>query len=167
MALVLEDGTGIDGANTYNLVEDADAFFQDRNIPNWAGDTATDLDKAGFLVQAADFLNTFFPIRGEPLLTGQSMGFPTLAFDGVPIGVRQAQCYLAREAALNGPLAETLGAQLVTYERKQLAGVGEKEVHYDKNSLDPMSRTGSIVLGLLRPYTTQTSSIQQARVDYA
>jgi hypothetical protein len=171
MALILEDGSGVDGANCYVSVAEADAFFAARNILNWAGDAATSTDKEGFLIEGADYLNAFYSPLGEPVLVGQSMGLPTLAFDGVPVVFKQAQFWLARERALNGPLYETLGAPLVTMERKQLQGVGEKETHYAApgavSNVDRFGKTGSMIDALLGPYTRSGSAIQQARIDLA
>jgi len=166
MALVLEDGTGVTGANTYNLVADADAFWADRNVADWAGAGASDLVKAGLLVQAGDYLNQFFRPRGEVLSYDQGMGFPTLTYDGVPQAVRHAQLILAREARL-GPLSTVMGEPVVTMERKQLQGVGEKEVHYATNKVDPYGRAGSTVAAMLLPYTMSPGWMQQARIDRA
>lgn len=166
MPLIIEDGSGVEGANSYGAVAEADAFFADRGIPDWAGAGATNSDKEGLLIQAADFMNSTFRPRGEPLLVGHTMGFPTLAYDGVPAPVKYAQFYLAREAATK-PLGSALGERLVTSERKQLEGVGEKEVHYAEG---PAHKTtfNSIVVGLLAPYVYNPSSgIQQAKIGLA
>ena len=165
MALIIEDGTGVDGANSYGTVTEADAFFADRNVADWAGAGATDATKEGFLIEAADYLNMFFTVDGDPFLVGQSMGLPTLTWDFIPDAFKKAQFILAKERSDNGPLYETLGSQPVTYERKQLQGVGEKELHYGSSNVDSFGRTGSAVLALLRPYVKQASWIQQARLD--
>lgn len=164
MPLVIEDGTGVDGANSYATVAEADAFYADRNILNWAGAGATNAQKEGFLIQAADYLNMFFRWRGEPLLADQSMGLPTVTYDYVPVPVKQAQILLAREA-VSGPLFTSLGERPVTLERKQLQGVGEKEVRYAENNVDPFGRVGSAVTSMLLAYTYAPGWIQQARVD--
>lgn len=49
MALVLEDGTGVAGANTYALEADADAYFEARGNTTWTDSTD---DKEGALVRA-------------------------------------------------------------------------------------------------------------------
>lgn len=168
MALVLEDGTGVVGANSYGSVVEADAYFADRNVVEWAGPGATLDDKEGFMIEAADYLNAFYTPRGEPLYVGQAMGLPTLAFDTIPPAFKRAQFELARYRATNGPLATIFGSQPVTSERKQLQGVGEKEVHYatpgSVSNVDQFGMTGSLVAALLRPYTKQGSGIQQASV---
>lgn len=167
MALILEDGSGVEGANSYGSVAEADAFFADRNVLNWAGPSATSDDKEGYLIEAADYLNMFFTVAGEPLYVGQTMGLPTMTYDFVPDAFKKAQFLLARYRATNGELYETIGSPPITMERKQLQGVGEKEVHYGRSNVDVFGRTGSAILGLLRPYVVQSSWIQQARIDRA
>ncbi len=167
MALIIEDGTAVDGANSYGTVAEADSHFVDRNILNWAGEGATEADKEGYLIEAADYLNQFFSWRGEPLSYTQGMGLPTLAFDFIPANVKIAQFMLARERAVGGPLSQALGERLVTSERKKLDGVGEKDIQYERSRVDQFGRIGSSIFSLLRPYVRESSTIQQARVYYA
>ena len=167
MALVVEDGTGVDGANSYGTVAEADAYWADRNVLTWAGASATNADKEGFMIEGADYLNQFYVPKGEPVIPGHSMGLPVLSYDGIPIPWKQAQFILAREAAINGPLAKALGDRLVTSERKKLDGVGEKEVQYERTRTNALGRVGSIVDAMLQPYVVNLGGIQQARVDYA
>ena len=167
MPLIIEDGTGVPDANSYGSVAEADAFFADRNIMNWAGAGATTPPKEGYLIEAADYIQMFFTVNGDPLTTDQAMGLPTDVYDYVPEAFKKAQFLLAKERAETGPLYTTLGSAPVTSERKQLQGVGEKEVHYGRSNVDLFGRVGSAVLGLLGPYVRQAGSIQQARVDLA
>jgi len=166
MPLVLEDGTGVVGANSYASVADADAFFADRNISDWAGPGATTPDKEGFLIQGADYLNSFYVPRGEFLVDDQGMLLPTDVYGYVPLAFKQAQILLAREAAVNGPLGSTFGESLVTYSREQLQGVGETETHYEVSSTkaDQTGKTGSIIDAMLSRYIHKPGWIEQARV---
>ncbi len=166
MALIVEDGTGVPFANSYNSVAGADAYFADRNVLNWAGIGATAAIKEGFLIEAADYLNQFFRWIGEPFLTTQTMALPTLAFEGIPIGVRHAQLMLAQERAVNGPLATPMGDRLITSERKKLEGVGETEISYERSNVDRFGRVGSSIYAMLAAYTHTPGTMQSARVDY-
>lgn len=166
MPLIVETGAGVAGANSYVTVDEADAFFDDRNILNWAGEGATVDTKEGYLIQAADYLNHFFRWKGDALSADQAMGLPTSEIEVIPETVKHAQMLLAREAATTGPLASVMGERLVTRERKQLSGVGEKEVHYERSNVDPLGRVGSQLLAMLRPYAHDPGGIQQARVSY-
>ncbi|MBA3241356.1 MAG: hypothetical protein H0T60_09055, partial [Acidobacteria bacterium] len=159
MALIVETGTGIVGANSYVSVAGADAYFADRNELNWAGANATAADKEGFLIRAADFLNSFYMWRGEPFSYDQSMALPTLAFDGVPIPVRHAQIILAKQAVA-GPLFSALGERLVTSIREKLEGVGESETQYERTNADEFGNVGSVVAAMLRPFTVLSGGIQ-------
>lgn len=166
MPLIVENGTGVVGANSYGTVAQADAFFADRNILNWAGVGATTAQKEGYLIQAADYLNQFYIPKGEQAFETQSMGLPTLVYDYVPLVFRHAQFILAREA-VKGPLSTPLGSRLITSERKKLEGVGEKEVTYERTNADEFGNVGAAIGRMLYAYIKNTASIQYARVDYS
>lgn len=166
MALIVEDGTGIPFANSYNSVADADAYFADRNVVSWAGIAATTDDKEGFLIEAADYLNQFFRWRGDPYAVDQTMALPTLAFEGIPLRVKHAQLMLARERVVNGALSTPMGDRLVTSERKKLEGVVETEINYERSNVDRFGRVGSSVYAMLADYTYEPGGMQSARVDY-
>ena len=51
MAFIVEDGTGVEDANSYTSVAFADAYFADRNNTTWSG--ASVADKEFALVKAA------------------------------------------------------------------------------------------------------------------
>jgi len=55
MALVKEDGTGVDGANTYVLAADARTYAQARGVTLPSDDSAVEL----LLIQAMDYLEAF------------------------------------------------------------------------------------------------------------
>jgi hypothetical protein len=166
MPLIVEDGTGVEDANSYVSVAEADAYYSDRNIINWAGLGATNATKEGLLIQAADHLNQFFTWKGEPYDVNQRLGLPTLTYDYIPWPVKHAQILLAREA-LAGPLSTTFGNRLITSERKKLDGVGETEIQYERTRVDGTGRVGSSIASMLRPYTLDRVSIQSARVEYS
>lgn len=165
MPLIVENGTAVPNANSYVSVAEADAYFADRNDPNWAGEGALEATKMGLLLQAADYLNGMYRWKGEPIRYNHTMGLPTLATEAIPFAVKQAQMLLAREAK-SGVLASPLGSQQVTSERKRLEGVGETETHYAEGS--ETGRTiNSMVLGLISQYVVSpTGGIQTARLVY-
>lgn len=65
MALIIEDGSMPEGANTFAGVADTDAYFSVRGNDSWPASTGTDEDanltaKESALVRAADYLNTLY-----------------------------------------------------------------------------------------------------------
>lgn len=62
MALIIEDGTMPNGANTFASVADADAYFSERGNTDWpAKNEEVDANlskKENALIRAADYLNT-------------------------------------------------------------------------------------------------------------
>lgn len=63
--MVVEDGAGVAGANSYLSVEDADAYWADRNNSTWAD--ASTADKEAALIEASQYLDaTFDWVWGNP-----------------------------------------------------------------------------------------------------
>lgn len=83
MSFVVEDGTGVAGANSYCSIADANSYFSDRGISDWQGN---DTLKAQALVRATDFIDTTFGPRfkGEKVADSQPLEFPRSVFSGMP-----------------------------------------------------------------------------------
>lgn len=66
---IVEDGTGVDGANSYVDVAYADQYFLDRAITAWTG---ADAVKQSALVRATDYVTTRYTLREDlvPVLGG-------------------------------------------------------------------------------------------------
>lgn len=81
MALIVEDGTGLTGAESYASVEQADDYLSKRNRDSvWA--TYTTAQKEGFLRAATEYLDAMCTWRGLVQTTTQSLGWPrTGAYD--------------------------------------------------------------------------------------
>lgn len=163
--LIVEDGTLVEGANSYGEVFDADIFFADRGITEWDG---SGIEKEGWMIQAADYLNGAFMWKGVSVDHAQSMALPTDEIYEIPQAVKTAQFLLALEAK-RGTLSTTaLGERLVASERKKLDGLGEKEVTYVDGPAE-FATKGSLILGLLSPFirTRVGNGIQTARIVYS
>jgi len=103
MALVLEDGTVVDGANTFISLASAGTYMGNRTDTNWT--TASTTEKEQALIQAGMYLNSL-NWKGQKISRDQAMEFPRQNFydgDGflyatnaIPSKVAQAQV----EAAL-------------------------------------------------------------------
>jgi len=106
MALVIEDGTGITGADSYASVATLEAFAASRKITI----PAAEADKEALLLKAADFLEMKAYV-GDVLVETQGLQFPRALTDaegvetstGLPAKVVRAQLLLAIEA-ISGPL---------------------------------------------------------------
>jgi hypothetical protein len=97
MAFVVEDGTGVAGANSYLSVLEADSYHADRGNTGWSGN---DQVKQQALVRATDYVEGRFGSRfsGQPKAT---LHFPTEGApypEEVPAGLKAA----VAEYALRG-----------------------------------------------------------------
>lgn len=114
MALIVEDGSGVDGAEVYASIEFADAYFLKRNNTAWA--VFTTPQKEGFLIQATDYLLAKFRLRWKGLRVNpvQALDWPrtgvviesySLPSNVLPIEVKNACVELAYRASM-GPLID-------------------------------------------------------------
>lgn len=107
MAMVVEDGTGVEGANSYLTV----AAFRDLAADRGATVPVADSACEALLIQACDYLE-LKKYSGEKFFEEQGLAFPRLAADGItampiPAPVVKAQYLLALEAQ-NGSLASAV-----------------------------------------------------------
>lgn len=75
MALIVEDGTMPEGANTYASVSEADTYLLSRGVSDWPAPPSSDLEpdpqlsaKEAALIRSADYLNGL-KWKGEKLST--------------------------------------------------------------------------------------------------
>ena len=145
MPLVVEDGTGLDNAEAYISVADADAYHDARGNAAWAA--LAEPAKEAALRLGADYLGQAYGLRwaGARLTDTQALDWPRVA-KGVPEAVRRANAELAARAAA-GPLladqgpavkSETVGPLSVTY-----ADGARQSVRY--------AAVDAMLAGLLRP----------------
>ena len=168
MPLIVEDGTGINGAHSFVTVAEADSFFSARGRPSWAGEGASEDEKASYLVAGADFLNTIPKFKGTRLHTEQTMALPTDVITVVPYQVKVAQFLLAEAAANGTDLISLFGQKRVTKEREKLEGLGETETVYADTAGNDAAATGSAIDGLLNDWTRSSKSgIQVAKRIYS
>ena len=112
MALIVEDGSGVENADSYLSVADADSHHADRGNAGWAGDGAA---KEAALRKATDYLGQTYRLRwlGARADAGQALDWPRTGLGAigggvVPDEVRRAAAELALVALgaeLNPPLA--------------------------------------------------------------
>lgn len=110
MALIVEDGSIVAGAESYASVSYADAYWTVRNDSVWgAYDTAK---KEAALRAATQYIDATYKFRGELREASQSLLWPRTGFYGdsgkyygpeeVPQAVKDATCELAYEWGANG-----------------------------------------------------------------
>lgn len=132
MALIVEDGTGITGANAYIAQATADAYHLARGNADWAAATGDQKDAA--IIKATMYLDAeYIPATGTRCLQAQGLAWPRysavdadgFSLDGiVPEAVKQATAELALRALAADIAPDT--APTVTKER-----IGEIEIEYD------------------------------------
>ena len=133
MALIVEDGSIVAGAESYITVADATAYFLARGNAVWAA-LASDTVREQLLRKATDYMVARYGLRwkGERVNEGQALDWPRscayangflLDSDSVPLKVRHACAELAVRASEGdlqpdaGPQvkSETVGPISVTY----------------------------------------------------
>lgn len=143
MAVIVEDGSGVVGANSYIAVADADTYFANVNNTTWDGLDPID-EKAPFLVLAQQYMAQAFRLRwlGYRATNTQVLDWPRLwvnrpdapgnygpypLFYGptdIPQQLKDGQCLLAVKLASGDALApdvervtlsEAVGSIKVTY----------------------------------------------------
>ncbi|PHR58809.1 MAG: hypothetical protein COA47_10410 [Robiginitomaculum sp.] len=96
MAFLVEDGSTVDGANSYSTVADADTYHTDRNNVTWlALSTAA---KQAALIKASDYIDQRFSFIGWRRTKEQGLDWPRFdayddddfLLDGVPPEVLKA-----------------------------------------------------------------------------
>lgn len=146
MAFIVEDGTGVAGANSYATVAFADAYFEERGNAVWAA-VPDDPTKEKYLVQATDYIENIFGRRflGEMMETDQALSWPRsyadpYPEDSVPIRLQKA-CSEYALRAIDGPLmpdpqVDPTGFSVVTKAKK--VGPIEKEFQVMGSSGHPV-----------------------------
>lgn len=141
MALIIEDGNGLDNADSYIDTAFADAYFLKRGVTEWADLT----NKEALIVRAMDYIENNYTFIGSKLLETQSLSFPRV-IDGAtifPTALKNAACELAIKSNDDDLLAD---GEKTTIREK----VGTLEVEYDPNQSN--TKTYRFVDKLLSPY---------------
>lgn len=138
MAIIVEDGTGVEDAVSYASLADADAYFSARAVTAWTG---TDAAKEAALVKATDYVETRFASSfiGSRESTDQPLSWPRRAsLDGadltgtVPDRLKKAVMEYALQALttelLSVPADQNVAGEIVR--KKEKIGPVEREVEY-------------------------------------
>ena len=117
MALTVEDGTGLVGADAYTSVTDADAYFLASANATWA--VATIPAKEVAIVKATRYMEKRFGTKWKGLIASseQALGWPrryvydergTELVDQVPVQIARACAEYAVQALINPLIPETV-----------------------------------------------------------
>lgn len=103
MALVIEDGTGIEGAEVVNSITDADDYCTKRGIASWAG--LTEEQKSAALINGQEYICDLYGARVIGLRKNPKQGlpFPTV-INGLPENYKKAEMIAALESLQPGGL---------------------------------------------------------------
>lgn len=161
MALIVEDGTGLEDADSYAALADADTFHAERENADWAAATIAVREAA--LRRATDYLDSGYDFIGERASTTQALEFPRYddGFDGVPSRVKKA-CMILALQAISGPLMSAQTAA-VLMERKKLDGVGETETQYSEKRVRPYPEVDVTLIGIGSPRGGSVRSVKVVR----
>jgi hypothetical protein len=156
---LVEDGTVVEGANSYVAVAFADAYHTDRGNTAWTG---TDAVKQAALIKATDYLQQLYNGRwvgwlvddDQPLdwpRTYNRPAYPWVDYDitgEIPDRLKQAVCILALES-----LSNDLNPALDRAVKREKVDV--IEVEYMDGAAERRKRPA--VDGLVRPYLQGSS----------
>lgn len=140
MALVIEDGTGVAGANSYATAAEVRTYAEERerSLP----EDVTDAQIEAALLDAADYLNTLHFI-GFPVSADQTLTWP--------------RCYWNKFAHVTGMPAAIKRAQIETA-ILTMSGIDPLE------TVVPGDQVGSVIEDTVGPLTTRYSAISGSEV---
>ena len=150
--MTVEDGTGLETANSYISEADCDTYHSDRGNTAWTGTTAV---KEAALIKAAQYIDGRYRSRwkGIPLTSVQALCWPREdiyderdeEIEGIPQRLKYAVC----EAAIRA-LTEDLNPDLERGGRIKREKVGPLDTEYADNA--PARTSMPVVSDLLSGY---------------
>jgi len=154
--LVLEDGTGITGANSYSTVDEFQTYITERGLSVAASSDHDYMEN--LLIKAADYLQKFrAKYKGDKSSSTQGLAWPRtnvyidgFAISGIPTELKYAQLQLAYDAD-STDLQPTIAAQDKGNITKEKLGPLEKT--YDnsgsRRSTPAFSKAQTLITPLL------------------
>jgi hypothetical protein len=116
LSLVVEDGSALENSNSYVSLTEFFDYWELRNDSSVAA--LSDEAATAALVDSAQYMDFSYTWVGDRYSSVQAMSWPRIVFfdrdframfaNEVPQRIKDAQCILAREAALNGSLLASI-----------------------------------------------------------
>lgn len=135
MALTVEDGTGVAGADSYETLAAVDAFQAARGNLVWAAVT-TAATRETAIRRAADYLDVWH-VSGEPLNSLQGLAFPFLDDDETSTKlkkIRRAVSMLAPIALSGDLVARAPDTAQVISSTDTLGDLSESRTYVDRSN---------------------------------
>ena len=170
MSLIVEDGSGIDGAESYVSVADATTYFtaykSSTDAATWTGSATADQERA--LRLAAQFMLATYRQRwiGTRANISQSLDWPRYSawvdenlIDStvVPTEVQQAQCELAFKALSESLVSdESAGDSGIASESNSVAGISSSATYIGSKTTQ---KRYTLVGRILGPFLESGSDI--------
>lgn len=130
MALTVEDGTGIEGADAYVEISDVDDYADAYGKTAWAGSNS---EKEIHIRRATQFIDNKYPFVGTPLTAAQGLLFPMQSLivrgyeiTGLPRQLLDAVCELAT-ISVGTDLIDSVAARAYTYRKVEVGDIKKTE----------------------------------------
>lgn len=150
MAIVVEDGTVVEGANSYISVQDLKDYASLRNISLPADDLLP-----GALILAMDYLGKYDAQWPGSPLGGLAWPRKDVDWSGVPAGIVKAQLILSVKSAQGTPLFADTTSESPVLKREKIDVL---EFEYAVSEVDPTRATQPSfpeVDAAIAPYLTE------------
>ena len=149
MAFILEDGTGIAGANAYIDEAFADTYFTDRGVTEWTG------NKQIAIIKATDYIEKRWGrlFKGIKLSATQGLQWPrTTAYDDrgdaltlVPVKLQQATAEYALRALSESLLVDPSTVGQVIRKKEKVDSL-EEETEYARSNPTGTATTSGLTI---------------------
>jgi hypothetical protein len=172
MALIVEDGTGVENANSYSGLNDLRAYASARGVTLPSEDPALEV----LVIKAMDFLESKrAEYQGSKVFADQSLQFPRTGVyvdsilmdnDKVPTLIKSALAQLCMEMINDPDIMPNSKGYAVRKTTVTESGVSTEFATGENNvaASMPVGTTYAKVEALLRPLLRQGSSIRLVRV---
>jgi hypothetical protein len=161
MALIVEEGSGLDNANSFVDISFADEYTLEYGPSTWVG--LPDPTKVTALLKATQYMEAMYRTRwvGTRLLGTQSLSWPrayATESDGweiptniVPLAVKQATVIMAIKSLTEDILPDVTEATGNITQTRVVVGPVEEEIHYSggKTQLKSYTSVVNLVRSLL------------------
>lgn len=158
MAFIVEDGTGLESANSLVTIEFADLYFLERGNAAWSG---TNNEKQSYLILGTDYVS-LKSFKGYKKVDSQALPFPRIicGVDEMPLNMLKAVCEYAlrakRDDLMPDPVYNSSGVRTIATKKK--LGPLEIETAVVGSQSGPLIRPYPYADSLLRPYLAASMS---------